>query len=78
MSSRRSCKHSADSFCYVCGEFIKTRGKKFSLSSCKKMCEAYNLYFAMPVGDQDKTWAPHFSCENCRRTLEGKKTFELY
>ncbi|XP_053960401.1 uncharacterized protein LOC128864672 [Anastrepha ludens] len=35
------------------------------------MCEAYNAYFGMPVGDQDKSWAPHFACENCKRTLEG-------
>ncbi|XP_066436113.1 uncharacterized protein [Eleutherodactylus coqui] len=35
------------------------------------MCEAYKAYFGMPVVDQDKTWAPHFTCENFKRTLEG-------
>ncbi|XP_045133910.1 uncharacterized protein LOC123517658 [Portunus trituberculatus] len=35
------------------------------------MREAYNAYFGMPVGDQDKPWAPHFTCELCKRTLEG-------
>ena len=25
----------------------------------------------MPVGDQDKSWAPHFICEQCKKTLEG-------
>ena len=25
----------------------------------------------MPVGDQDKRWAPHVICDYCRRTLEG-------
>ncbi|KAL6459437.1 hypothetical protein MHYP_G00329090 [Metynnis hypsauchen] len=25
----------------------------------------------MPVGDQDKPWAPHFTCEHCKKTLEG-------
>ncbi|XP_061433007.1 uncharacterized protein LOC133358637 [Lethenteron reissneri] len=35
------------------------------------MCEAYKEYFGMPVGDQDKPWAPNFSCEQCKNTLEG-------
>jgi hypothetical protein len=25
----------------------------------------------MPIGDQDKSWAPHVSCGSCRSTLEG-------
>jgi len=67
----RGCKHPADSFCYVCGEFIKSRAKKYSVSASLKMCSAYKAYFGMHAGDQDKTWAPHFACELCRRTLEG-------
>ncbi|XP_073506717.1 uncharacterized protein [Phyllobates terribilis] len=35
------------------------------------MCEAYKAYFGMPVGYQDKSWAPHFTCEYCKKTLEG-------
>ncbi|KAL6461702.1 hypothetical protein MHYP_G00298470 [Metynnis hypsauchen] len=35
------------------------------------MCEAYKAYFGMPVGDQDKPWAPHFTYEHCKKTLEG-------
>ena len=69
-SSSRGCQYSADAFCYVCGEFIKTRAKKYAVSSSKKMAQAYCLYFGMPVGDQDKTWAPHFSCELCTKSLE--------
>lgn len=68
----RSCLHPAHAFCYVCGQFIKTRAKKFSVKSCHKMCEAYKAYFGMAVGDQDKSWAPHFTCEYCKKTLEGK------
>ena len=26
----------------------------------------------MPIGDQDKNWAPHITCLHCTRTLEGK------
>ena len=42
---------------------IKTRARKYSVKACRKMCEAYKAYFGMPVGDQDKFWAPHFICE---------------
>ncbi len=68
----RGCNHSPDAFCYICGQFIKTRAKKFSVTASGKMCEAYKTYFPVPVGDQDKTWAPHFPCEHCKRTLDGK------
>jgi len=57
--------------CFICGEFIKTRGKKFSISSIVKMCEAYRAYFEMPVGDQDKSYAPHITSATCQNTLEG-------
>ncbi|KAM5148072.1 uncharacterized protein ACMZJ9_011728 [Mantella aurantiaca] len=68
----RGCLRSADAFCYVCGHFIKTRARKYSVKACRKMCEAYKAYFGMPVGDQDKSWAPHVTCEYCKKTLEGK------
>jgi len=29
------------------------------VKACRKMREA----FRMPIGDQDKSWAPHFTCE---------------
>ena len=67
----RGCKYLADEFCYVCGEFIRKRAKKHSLTTSAKMNAAYKAYFGMPVGDQDRSWAPHFSCDCCKRTLEG-------
>ncbi len=70
----RGCNHSPDAFCYICAQFIKTRAKKFSVTASGKIYEAYKAYFAVPVGDQDKIWAPHFACEHCKRTLEGKIT----
>lgn len=36
-----------------------------------KICEAYKAYFGVPVGDQDKPWAPHFTCEHYKKILEG-------
>jgi len=59
----RSYLHPADAFCYVCGQFIKTRARKYFMKACRKMFEAYKAYFGMPVGDQDKSWAPHFTCK---------------
>ncbi|XP_061419050.1 uncharacterized protein LOC133349530 [Lethenteron reissneri] len=67
----RGCKHPADAFCYVCGQFIKTRAKKYSVEASAKMCEAYKAYFGMPVGDKNKPWASHFTCEQYKQTLEG-------
>ena len=68
----RGCLHPADAFCYVCGQSIKIRARKYSVKACRKMCEAYKVYLSMPVGDQDKSWAPHFRREYCKKTLEGK------
>jgi len=68
MASKRSCKHPVDAFCFICREFIKTRGKKFSISSLVKMCEAYKAYFEMHVGDQDKSLAPHITCATYKNT----------
>ena len=31
----------------------------------------HKTYFGMKMGDQDKSWAPHFCCGSCRSTLEG-------
>ncbi|XP_076361843.1 uncharacterized protein LOC143252902 [Tachypleus tridentatus] len=67
----RSCKHSPDAFCYVCGQFIKTRVKKYPMTASAKMYEVYKAYFGMLVGNQNKPWAPHFTCEHCKKTLEG-------
>ena len=67
----RGCIHPADSFCYICGEFIRTRSKKYFLKTSARTCEAYAAYFGIQIGDQDKPWAPHYCCEHCKRTMEG-------
>ncbi|XP_061431765.1 uncharacterized protein LOC133357688 [Lethenteron reissneri] len=67
----RGCKHPVDAFCYIRGQFTKIRAKKYSVKVSAKMCEAYKAHFDMPVGDQDKPFAPHFTCEQCKKTLEG-------
>ncbi|XP_076365511.1 uncharacterized protein LOC143254340 isoform X3 [Tachypleus tridentatus] len=67
----RSCKHCPDIFCYVCGQFIRTRAKTYSVTASAKMCVANKSYFGMLVRDQDKPWALHFTCKHCEKTLEG-------
>ncbi|XP_075927323.1 uncharacterized protein LOC116945426 isoform X2 [Petromyzon marinus] len=67
----RGWKHLADAFCHVYGQFIKKRARKYSVEASAKTSEAYKAYFGMPVRDQDKPWAPHFTCKLCKTTLEG-------
>lgn len=75
----RGCKHPSDAFCYICGTFIRVRSKKYSLDISLRVCHAYRAYFGMPIGDQDKSWAPHVCCEHCKKTLEGWSIhFSLY
>ena len=72
MSKRGFCKHSPDAFCFTCGEFIKTRARKHSVQAYAKMCEPYNSYCSMSVGDQDRTYAPRFAYDYYKKTGEGK------
>ena len=55
----------------LCGEFFPKKAKKHALDASIRAKEAYLAYIGMPVGDQDKRWAPHVICQYCRRTLEG-------
>ena len=71
MSLKRPCKISSDCFCYVCGYYINPRQMKHKIIPETKIFEAYEAYFGMKMGDQDKSWAPHFCCGSCRSTLEG-------
>ena len=71
MSLKRPCKISSDCFCYVCGYYINLRQMKHKIIPETKFFEAYEAYFGMKMGDQDKSWAPHFCCGSCRSTLEG-------
>ena len=65
-SSRRSCLNHPDNFCYICGKYTPPAHRK-KLAKTVKI--AYKRYFGCPVGDQDKTWAPHISCNACRTSL---------
>ena len=62
----RRCKNQADCFCYICGEYTLKAQQRTMTSLVRK---AYDLYFDCKVGDQDKPWAPHFSCSTCNTQL---------
>ena len=59
MSSKRKCRLSPDSVCYICGYYIGTTQLKHKISPGTKLVSANSSYSGMPVGDQDKTWDPH-------------------
>jgi hypothetical protein len=65
------CNISSDSFCYVCGHYVAPKQVKHKIVQGTKFFSAYELYFGMPMGDQDKLWAPHYICGSCRSTLEA-------
>ena len=70
MASRR-CRNLPDSFCYVCGYYIGLKQTSYKIFQGTKVCIAYKLYFGVPIGDQDKSWAPHVVCGCCRSSLEA-------
>ncbi len=65
-SSRHKCVNDPDAFCYICGCYTLLRQKRNITSFVKR---AYKAYFAVPLGDQDKKWAPHIVCHNCEEML---------
>lgn len=65
-SSRRGCKNKPDSFCYICGSYTLLRQRRNITLFVKR---AYKAYFHIPLGDQDKKWAPHVVCHNCEEML---------
>ena len=58
----RNCKNSPDAFCYICGQFTLSGQRKKITPEISKI---YKAYFGCPLGDQDKTWAPHVACYSC-------------
>ena len=65
-SRTRECKNKADSFCYICGIYALTYQRRNILLFVKR---AYKAYFQVPLGDQEKIWAPHIVCHNCEKML---------
>ena len=61
-SSRHYCQNKPDSFCYI--TFLH---QKRNITSFVR--RAYKVYFQVPLGDQEKKWAPYIVCHNCEEML---------
>lgn len=70
----RRCINHPNCFCFVCGSFVTKSQRRTISYDLKKI---YILYFGCPLGDQDKSWAPHIICTSCssglRDWLNGRK-----
>lgn len=67
-TSRRKCSNDPDIFCYICGSFtLKTQRRNIT----NFVKSVYLAYFKVPLGDQDKSWAPHKVCKTCVETLRS-------
>ena len=70
----RKCVNLVDNFCYTCGETTFSSQKRTMTPLVKT---AYQHYFGMKVGDQDKSWTPHLCCSSSsvtlRKWLKNKK-----
>ena len=64
--SRRKCRNSPDSFCYICGSFT-IPSQRANISAFVR--QAYFSYFKVKLGDEDKSWAPHKVCKKCVESL---------
>ena len=50
----------------ICGDYMMAKCR-FNVRDFTK--KAYEAYFGMKLGDQDKPWAPHKVCKHCTETL---------
>ena len=64
--SHRSCVNNPDMFCYICGKFTSVTERR---NMTDKIKSTYHIYFGCKIGDQDKSWAPHFCCLLCYSSL---------
>ena len=60
----RKCKNSPNRFCYICGQVALSQAK---ITDFVK--KAYEAYFQVKLGDQDKPFAPHVCCKLCVENL---------
>ena len=65
-SKQRQCRNHPDVFCYIRGEYMLAK-YRFNVRDFTKT--AYKAYFGIKLGDQDKSWAPHKVCKQCKETL---------
>ena len=67
-TKRRQCRNNPSVFFYICGEYMMAKYRyQFNVRDFTK--RAYEAYFGMKLGDQDKSWAPHKVCKHCTEAL---------
>ena len=54
-----------NSFCDVSGKYTLPR----HVSLCVK--GAYEAYYQVPLGDQEKNWAAHVVCHKCEKMIQN-------
>ena len=67
-SKQRKCCNDPDIFYYICVCFTLPPQRRNINRFIKKI---YLVYFGVPLGDQDKIWAPHQVCTTCVETLRS-------
>ena len=65
-TKQRQCRNNPDVFWYICGEYMMA---KYRFNVRDFTTRAYEAYFNMKLGDQDKFWAPHKVCKHCTKML---------
>ena len=65
-TKRRQCQNNPDVFCYICDEYMMA---KYRLNVKDFTKRAYEAYFGMKLGDQNKSSAPHKVLKHCTETL---------
>ena len=65
-TKQRQCRNTPDVFCYIYRKYMMAK-YRFNVRDFAK--RAYEAYFGMKLGDQDKSWAPHKVCKHCAETL---------
>lgn len=66
MDNTVQCKNSANSFCYICGQFCPVSQRK-AISENLKLW--YLVYFGRSIENLDKDWTPNFACKSCEVNL---------
>ena len=67
MKLHQKCKNHPNRLCYICGHVVLPDRQAKITDFVKK---AYQAYFGVKLGDQDKPFAPHICCKTCVENLQ--------
>lgn len=72
----QSCKHDANKFCFVCGDFFHYKFKGHVMSD--KLKEAYRMAFERNVENLEQAWVPSRICSSCSTYLYSEYLNPIY